>query len=191
MTDNPKNGEVKTKAEGSKVKTGKVKDPRLQKGGRKRQADKWRIDELDRVIIKHLVEYPNTTQKELAKVANLSMSGIRHRINRPAFKKAMEDLHAKTEEIFLKAQTLAARRLMKLIQSDDDTIALRACNMALQPMINKATIDVNQSIEKVYRVRFGEQGQMFQEVLEAETVEKKTTLDLLTENDAAKNGTDA
>ena len=181
MSEENKKVSNKDKPGNKSVKIDYSKDERFKRGGRKPAYLKYKIDDVDKRIIQHLLEYPDTTQKDLANQFGYSVSGIINRIKRPAFVNAMKDMHLKTMDIYLSAQTLAARRLMKLIQSSDEQVALKACNLALHPLVNQATLNVNASVEKIYRVRFGEQGQMFQEVLdiEAEPEVKTTTLDIL------------
>lgn len=180
--ENNKSKDVNVGGEKS-IKTDRTSKDKTKRGGRRLSHQMYKLDEVDHKLLRQLMEYPETTQKELAKMVGFSPSGLKKRIDRPAFKNAMKDIHLKTMDIFLKAQKLAARKLMKLVQSDDEQVALKACGMVMAPLINQATLNVNASVEKVYRVRFGEQGQMYQEVLdlEAEPEEPKTSLDLLKE----------
>src|SRR3982751_5000111 len=71
--------------------------------------DPYSLDEVDRQIIKHVIEFPRTPKAELCKKFNFSYRHLAARMKKPAVVKAFEDIFAKTMEIIEKNNNLAAR----------------------------------------------------------------------------------
>jgi DNA-binding Lrp family transcriptional regulator len=141
--------------------------------------DNYILDETDHKLLKHIIEFPQTSFKELGKIIGMSANGVRKRYKKPAFQKALEDIKSETWDLIRRAQNLAARRLMKLVQDSDKKVALRACELIMQPLLSKAEVEIKNVQEVIYRTRFGEQGQLISEKEEIEAETPKNTLELL------------
>ena len=140
----------------------------------------YKMEDIDREIIRLLVDYPDIKNKDLARVLSTNVEDIQSRKGKAIVKKALIELFQTNKELLVRTQQIALHRLMKLIQSTDESIALRATQIALTPMMNEYKFGQQDGAvtEIIFRSRIGPQGQLMQDI---ETIEDKpkTTLDLL------------
>ena len=122
--------------------------------------EEYSLDATDEKILKLLIEYPSINKLKLAQLVGLSRNGLRGRITKPAFIKAMADLQRNGVEMVKELQDIAMKRMRKLIYSKQEKIALEASKFVLQPVFNLATVNVATVEEKIYRVQYGEGGQV-------------------------------
>lgn len=142
--------------------------------------NKFNIDEVDKILLAHLANYPGATLKELGELINYTEGGVQKRMKRPAFQKAMERLNEKTMDILARVQRRATQRLMELVNDNDPRIALDAVRMALTPMLNKGTLEISTVKEIIHQVKFGPHGELIKDIVEIKaTDEPKTTMALL------------
>lgn len=177
MTQRP-DGKTKKKNPGPKVN--KLRDRELAKLPKIDGGEAFRLDEIDHQILKHLMEFPEATWKELGLIVDRNPRTVQARYRKPSFQNALKDLRAKTWDLVERAQNMAIRRLMKLIQSKDERIALDAAKYVLQPMVNTANVNVQQFQEMVYKADFGENGQIITSKAGVESA-PENTLDLVIE----------
>ena len=122
---------------------------------------KLEIDDVDRKILQLLTEHPGISVKDIAEAVGRGVNNIYDRMKRPGFVRAQKELQATTDELLLRAQKIAARRLINLIKDSDSKIAIDAIKIALAPHTNKRQVD--QKTEIVFKTRIGSQGQLLQE----------------------------
>ncbi len=139
----------------------------------------FELDAIDHKMLKHIMEYPETTNVQLAAVAGIAESTVRLRYKKPAFQNALKDLRASTWDLIERAQNMAIRKLMKLIQDPDKRIALEAAKYVLKPKLDQAPVQINQLQEIIYRTRFGEDGAIISDRVEIEATTPKNSLELL------------
>lgn len=141
----------------------------------------FELDKLDERIIQLLVEYPTMAKTKIAKLCGVSNQTLYNRMKKPTFKRALEDLQKNAGALLQDVQTAAMRRLRRLINSSDESIALNAVKLALTPVFNQSTVNVNNLEERIYRVQFGEGGQIFQETIDvpADKAQKLKMADML------------
>lgn len=161
-------------------KINKTRDRELAKLPKHDGGEAFRLDEVDHMLLKHLMEFPEATWKELGKLVDRHPKTVILRYKKPAFQNALKDLRAKTWDLVERAQNMAIRRLMKLIQSKDERVALEAAKYVLQPMVNTANVNVQQFQEMVYKADFGENGQIITSKAGVESA-PENTLDLVIE----------
>lgn len=169
----------------SSMAKGKAKNQKTSADdGEEEKVHKYLLDELDRKIIKLIMDFPEMKRIDLAKEVGLSEGHLYKRIGRPSFKKFLADLLADTGEIMAKNATLASRKLAALINHADPNIALQAVRMALHPFLNTARLEFKNTQEIVYIAQFGGDGQIISDRKEihAQTA-PKNTLELLTGKD--------
>jgi hypothetical protein len=144
-------------------------------------ANEFDLDKLDERLIQLIVEYPAMPKTRIAKLCSITKQTLYNRMKKPSFKRALEDLQKNAGSLLSDVQTAAMRRLRRLIQSSDETIALNAVKLALAPVFNQSTVNVNNLEERIYRVQFGEGGQMFQETIDvpADKAQKLKMADML------------
>jgi hypothetical protein len=94
-------------------------------------------------------------------------------MKKEAFKRAWDEVLADTKSVMQKNALMAAKRLAKLIQHDDDEIALNAIKVALAPwvqqqlaMANAAPVIMN--TVKTYETTVTSDGSLVQQMIEAE-----------------------
>lgn len=160
--------------QGKKSKAMSRKDPAKQIGGDKKVKVKVemtkpyaQLDDFDNKILRMMIEYPEATYKDIATSTGNKLSAyqVSERVKRPAFKKALDDVRASAWDIICRAQGIAARKLMRWINSDDAKISLRAIEIALKPLIEAPPIINNNSFyQMVHEVKFGEEGQIYKTV---------------------------
>jgi hypothetical protein len=127
--------------------------------------DKYELDGVDRIMLKQLVQYPNTTQVELGQLVSLTKQAVNARVNKPAFKAALNDVLGSTEEHLKEAARRAARRLKKLVDHDDPEIAAPFVKMALA---NHLTQKVDLTLQPVvrYKTTVEVDGTLLQQVID-------------------------
>lgn len=127
------------------------------------QPEDFELDELDRKLLKMIVEYPELTQESLALACNVSHSTVHSRLGKPAFKRARADMMKNFIELLTDAQTAACRRLRQLVQDADKSIALAAIRLAMAPYVNSGILSIKTQSTVVHAVRFGDGGQLIRE----------------------------
>jgi predicted DNA-binding protein (UPF0251 family) len=121
------------------------------------------LDELDRKILKTLVDFPELTQEQIAIALGISKSNVYQRLTKPAFKRARADMVKDFIDLLKDAQSAAVRRLRSLVQDQDKNIALAAIRLAMAPYINSGVLSIKTQSTVVHSVRFGDGGQLIRE----------------------------
>ncbi len=124
----------------------------------------FEIDDIDKSILKFMVDHPSMTIKAIAEQLSVSVNTVSRRMKKPGFIKARKDILATTEDLMVRAQKLAARRLLSLINHHEPKIALEAMKLALGPLNNRKQIETKSEV--IFQTRIGSQGQLMQEVVE-------------------------
>jgi hypothetical protein len=140
----------------------------------------YALDAVDQKIIKLLIRFPKITQYAVAKEIDMSMGQTRKRINKPAVQEALTELAKNAMDQIKDVQADAMRTLRDLLRSKNETIKLQAVKLALASVFDAQ--DSGNEMTVTYRVRFGEQGQMYREKLEGDTTsdpEYPNTLDIM------------
>lgn len=92
----------------------------------------YRLDDLDREILRLMINYPIIKPKQIAAVTNLTLPQIHYRLKKPAIQKAIDDYNAPTATLVDEMTRKATRRLMELMDSNDHKMRARACEIALK-----------------------------------------------------------
>lgn len=90
------------------------------------------LDSTDRAILQILKRKPTFKQADVARELGLSRNAISKRYSKPILAAAIEDLQTGIEESINEARRLAARRIQELVDSDNESIALKACQSLLE-----------------------------------------------------------
>lgn len=137
---------------------------------------RFQLDEIDKKILDLRFKYPSLVSKDIADVLNVAESYVSNKLLKPAMQRAMQE-HSKTFfDNLSDLQMLAVKRLKQLVNDQDKNIALSAIKIAMAPMINQHTVNVNNQGDKaLYEVKLGENGQIIRgfkstkDLLESET----------------------
>ena len=138
----------------------------------------YELDEIDKKIIQLCIKYPGINKSEIVRVIGhpLTSNNIQNRLDKPAVKKAMSEQLMKIPELTTKAQELALKRIIQMIQGSNDKMALEAAKVVLFPLFTSnrlgGPINVTQSPERiVFQTRIGDGGEVQREmIVEAEDV---------------------
>lgn len=139
----------------------------------------YELDKTDERIIQLMIEYPSITKTRLALVLGVTRKTIHARLRKPSVQRAFVDLQKSGIQLIKDVQEQGIRRLRKLIQSTDEKIALDAARFVLLPMFNQSSVTVNNVQDKIYKVQFGEGGQLYTDVQLLEEGNTQTPLDFL------------
>jgi hypothetical protein len=123
---------------------------------------KYRLDEMDKKILDLRIKYPSLDSKEIADVLEVGEAAINSRFMKPAMQRAMQE-HSKTFfEQLGDLQMMAVKRLKQLVNDSDKDVAIAAIKIAMAPMINQHTFNINnnKNDRAVYEVKLGENGQI-------------------------------
>lgn len=129
--------------------------------------DEYKLDQIDKLIIPILLEFPAITNEELGKQVGLSANAVVRRRKRPAFDKAWERAVEPVEDILRRSLAIAARKLLELTKSDDKRIALEAAKVLLGPILNRVSIDhtIHQTV-KVFKTEVRSDGALVRSMVE-------------------------
>lgn len=122
---------------------------------------KYRLDEMDKKILDLRIKYPTLDSREIADVLEVGEGLINSRFMKPAMQRAMQE-HTKTFfEQLGDLQMMAVKRLKQLVNDSDKDIAIAAIKIAMAPMINQHTLNINNGKDRaVYEVKLGDNGQI-------------------------------
>jgi histone H3/H4 len=126
-----------------------------------RLGDDYKIDNLDRAILSLMAQYPSITQEEIAKACGMNRSAIAKRVNKPAFKTAMNEFNKGILQVLIEAQSDAIKQMRKLVNAtdiDNDT-RIAAARVILSPL-NRMEQNTPPPMNIIYTVQFGEGGQL-------------------------------
>ncbi len=128
-------------------------------------AEKYRLDNIDQLLIRHLAEYPECTIQDLAALIRYSKTGTRKRLDKPALRKALSEIQQSTDEKLKRVSHTAIKRLTELIASGDERIALDACKtvLGLNSSRNAGSEGVT-TARVIYEVQFGRDGRLFSQM---------------------------
>lgn len=117
--------------------------PEMVTGEQERAAmrEQWGLDgfdDVDRTMLRIILERPGITDRELGSYLNLERSRVNRRRNRPSFAKALEESRLDAMAIFVRNQAAAARKLGALINSANEYIAFRSAREHVMPLVRAA-----------------------------------------------------
>ena len=139
-------------------------------------AEKYSLDHVDRLMIRHLIYYPNAKPTELAKVVNMSAAQVRRRIARPVFQAAFTDVTADTDELIPKLKREAAQELRKLVKQGSEATRTRVALAALEAeLAPKQGAAIQQNV--VFTTSIDETGVITQTASPRPALEKPTDQD--------------
>ena len=90
------------------------------------------LDEKDLIILRHYRNDPNVKKKDIAAALGISANALSMRLRKQMLKDAITDIVGDVQEVLAQAKGLAARRLKRLIMSENEMIALRASTEVLK-----------------------------------------------------------
>lgn len=95
-------------------------------------ADKYTLDHTDRMLLRHLIHYPNAKPTELGRLVGMSRAQVRRRQDRPVFMAALRDVTADTAELIPVLKREAAQELRKLVKQGSEATRARVALAALE-----------------------------------------------------------
>ena len=150
----------------------KGEDRRQIKGRKKHEAEQ--LDLIDHRMLAELDRNPGISYRELGELVGMSEAGVRKRYGKPRFRLALEELKRSTWDLIQRAKQVSARRLMSLANDKDPNIALRAAQLLFGPTLQDTNVNVKTISEIIYQTKFGDDGQIINEVKEVSEAPKNT-----------------
>ena len=125
------------------------------------------LDHLDRVLLKYTIEYPNLDATKLSKILNIGVKVIRERRKEPIFQLELQKLSRTTDALLEEAAKKAVLRLIELIDSPNQEIALSACKLALTRKMQELPENTQRRII-AYQTSISPDGTLLQEIVTEE-----------------------
>jgi len=98
--------------------------------------EKYDLSETDKKVIQYKLQFPDITHNEIAILINSSREYVTQCFQKPPVKKALAELEdnfgANWKERIIKAKEKASKKLVKLIDSPNPAISIRAIENILQ-----------------------------------------------------------
>jgi hypothetical protein len=85
------------------------------------------LDEVDKELLRLKLEKASITYIEMAEAVGLTTRQICKRTLNPTFQKTLAEYQKRAIDIIVEAKERAARKLIKLIDSENDTVASKVC----------------------------------------------------------------
>lgn len=93
------------------------------------------LDELDKFIIARRVADPCIKNRELAAISGYGEDTIGRHLKRPRVIETIKQLQRPALDIIMAARNTAARKLVNLVNSEDDSVAIKACTAILKDVL--------------------------------------------------------
>lgn len=130
------------------------------------ELDEYKLDNVDKMMLNILLEFPAITNEDLGKQVGLKADMARKRRVRPAFNKALDRALEPVDDILKRALPIAARKMLELTKCDDKKIAFEAAKCLLGPILNRVTVDHNVQKMRVYKTELKSDGTIIRQLVE-------------------------
>lgn len=94
--------------------------------------ERYDLNETDKKVIQYKLRFPDITQNEIAQLCSISDNMVSLIFQKPSVKLILKEFEGDWLEMLVNAKEKAAKRLIKLIDSKTESIALRTCESILQ-----------------------------------------------------------
>ena len=147
-----------------------VKLPR-KRNNLRRIEENYKLDGLDAKICEIIYEHPIVSYKELAALTGANISQIKFRLTKPVVRKRIADMHMSKADLIERAKLLGVRKLTRLLNSQDEWIALQACKVLLHGELAAPSVKISSAPAEgiTYEVQIGSEGQVFQTITKQAT----------------------
>jgi len=93
------------------------------------------LDDTDKAIINLIIQFPSITNTDIAKELNLERQTIIARKKKKLFKEVLLDLQKSALQYILDNQKKASEKLVSLIDSRNENVAINACKEILKNVL--------------------------------------------------------
>lgn len=104
--------------------------------------NEFQLTQTQQIILNVKLEYPELTQRQIAKKLKLNESHISELCNKPNFIKAWNDTQKKAIDILIKNKTKAVLRIVKHITSKDDRVSLKAAELIAGDLLDPKRVTI-------------------------------------------------
>ena len=94
------------------------------------------FDKICLEILKCYRDDPEITPKDIAERCGVHRNTIYKHLKRPPLSEAIREIKGSVDQIVADAQRLAAKRLKRLIMSDNENVAFKSTELALRPRLS-------------------------------------------------------
>lgn len=126
------------------------------------------FDDLDKELLRLKLEQPGRSNVELAALTKRAWRTIIRRTSRPEFQAALQEYQKKAVDLVMGAKTKAVRKIISLLNSKDENIALKAAIAIAADMLpgKKVAVSTNGKILLERVLTEEEVDQRIQEILQ-------------------------
>lgn len=100
-------------------------------------------------ILKCFRDNPEVTVRQISKIIGITTPQIYRHLKAPNLAEAVREIKGSVHEIVADAQRIAAKRMKRLIMSENENIALKASAEVLRPMLDSASRDAQGGVRFV------------------------------------------
>lgn len=138
---------------------------------------KYNLDPIDRQILRLLIANPGIKNEEIAEIVGKSKETVGWRQRREAFKKAYSEQLMSAPELFQKAQELAIKKLIQLIQGSNEKLAFEAAKIFAFPLMQAQAAALTPKVEETitFKTRIGPAG----EIIRQHSIDGKSKEDII------------
>jgi Tfp pilus assembly protein PilE len=104
---------------------------------------KTELDDFDKELLRAKLEQPQATLVELAARYDKNFKTIYLRTSQPLFQRTLKEYQKEALQIVLDARTKAARKLVKLIDSNSENVSARVCIAMLADVLPSEKVEIN------------------------------------------------
>ena len=112
--------------------------------------NEFQLTQTQQIILNVKLEYPELSQKQIAKKLNLTQTYVSELVNKDNFKKAWNDTQKKVTDILLAAKVKAALKYVKHLNAKKDSDSIKVCEGILGDSLKEKKND-NKPIEVIIR----------------------------------------
>lgn len=105
------------------------------------------LDEVDKELIRLKLEVPGRSLVDLAELVGFEWKAVGKRMAHPMVKRTIYEYQKKAIDLVKEAKEKAARRLIKLIDSEHEPTAAKVCLALLADVLPAAKVDHNVQME--------------------------------------------
>lgn len=150
------------------------------------EAKKWRqqvvnqhcLDAIDQTLLRQVSRTPDASLSDLSVLVNLSITAVKKRMAKQRFRNALTEVLKTTDQRLQGLAHAALDRLRELMNSGDERIVL-ASSCKILDIFHSRRTEIAQPCDRIHRVQFGPDGQIYQETIEGCENPKLLPSDLL------------
>lgn len=131
----------------------------------------YSLDEIDKKLLRLKIKYSQISYKDMSDAVGITMPAVQKRIEKPAFKHALEEYNRPRGKLFEDIDRAALKALEGLLSDSDKLIRLKAIEIYMRHIAGPQMVvnnNVQTQVTKVYKTTVQPDGTLLQQVLDLE-----------------------